>query len=189
MPKNILLIGRNPTVLANLDEALTAEGFATKMTNLVEQASQDFSGADFDLIAFGRGVDEVTNAYLRTRFSTQNPAVIFVDGLAPITSLLVQQIKLALADTLLLEKTLTKFTCQSVDCAHVQITVTAACQLTIELYQLDAVHHNQQTTLVSKFVTAGNHTFSVKLPDKTDSTVKFLVAQANNQDLMVLPLR
>lgn len=189
MPRNILLIGRNPTVLTSLAEALTNNGFTVKKTNKVEQAGQDFGGADFDLIAFGRGIDEATNTQLKTSFSAQNPDVLFADGLAPITSLLVQQIEQTLAGNLVHEKMLATFTCQQADCTRLLVTVTAACQLTIDLYQLDAVHNTQQKTLVSTFVTAGNHTFSITIPSVTDATIKFLVAQADNRDLMVLPLR
>ena len=188
MNKQVLLIGRNPIVLTNLASALTEEGFTVKTTSFVEQASQDFNGADFDLVAFGRGVDETTNTLIRANFLAQNPNVIFVDGLAPVTSLLVQQIKLALTDNVVHEKTLAEFTCQQTDCLRVRATVTAACQLTIDLYQLDALHTTQQRTLVSNFFPAGSHTFSFDIKPEPGSTIKFLAAQANNQDLMVLPL-
>lgn len=46
MSKNVLLVGRNPTVLANLTSALTDEGFAVKTTNRVEQADQEFDAAE-----------------------------------------------------------------------------------------------------------------------------------------------
>ncbi|UFH54564.1 hypothetical protein [Spirosoma sp. KNUC1025] len=189
MNKQVLLIGRNPMVLSNLASALADEGFSVTMTKAVEQASQEFNGTDFDLVAFGRGVDEAANAQLRADFLAQNPNLIFVDGLAPIISLLVQQIKQALAENLVHEKMLAEFTCQQADCLRVRATVTAACQLTIDLYQLDEVHNTRQKTLVSNFFPAGSHTFSIEMVPETNSTIKFLVAQANNRDLMVLPLR
>lgn len=189
MNKNVLLIGRNPNVLANLANALMHEGFVVKTTNLVEQASQDFSGADFDLIAFGRGVDEETNALLRANFSNQNPNIIFVDGLAPVIPLLVKQINVALSDKSVTENLITDFSYQQTERLQVNISTAIDCQLTIDLYQLDAVHHTQQKTLISAFVTAGNHTFLMDdLPNRT-STINFLVAEVADLDLAVIPLQ
>jgi hypothetical protein len=188
MDKNILLIGRNPAILTNLASALVAEGFSVKITNRVEQASQDFDAAGVDLIAFGRGVDAVTNAVLKASFSGQNPAVLFVDGLAPVIPLLVKQIKLALADNSVSEKILTNFSCEATNGLHIYITTALPCQLTIELYQLDAVHYTQRKTLISEFVTAGSHTFRVENGPATQSTLNFLVAEVANLDLAVLPL-
>jgi hypothetical protein len=188
MSKTVLLIGRNPTVLTNLASALTEEGFSVKTTNRVEPASEDFNAAEFDLIAFGRGVDETTNTFLKANFTAQNPKIIFVDGLAPVIPLLVRQIKLALSGSLLQERILARFSCQQTDPLLLQVTTASACRLIIDLYQLDAVHNTQQKTLVSAFVSAGNHTFSIGLEPEHDSTINFLVAEANNSDLRVLPL-
>ncbi|MCX6214863.1 hypothetical protein [Spirosoma sp.] len=189
MAKSILLIGRNPMVLANLASALTAEDFLVQTTDQVEQASDQFNAVDFDLIAFGRGVDEATNASLKANFSAQNPDVVFVDGLAPVVPLLVKQIKQALVSNQTSAKKLIKFTCQQTEQLVVQVTVTAACQLTIDLYRLDAVHTTHQQTLVSSFVMAGNHTFRLNEKADSNSTINFLAASADKAELLVLPLR
>ena len=187
--KRILLSGRNPAVLANLSSALTGEGFEVQTTGLVKQASKQFDAVDFDLIAFGRGVDEETKAVLKADFSTKKPAIHFVDGLAPIIPLLVKQIKQALADTPVENKALLKFTRQPADDLLIEVTVTVACQLSITLYQLDAVHQTEQKTLVSEFIVAGNHTFSIAQVPDTQSAINFLVAETDKQDLLVMPLR
>ncbi|GAB4033249.1 hypothetical protein GCM10028774_16290 [Spirosoma jeollabukense] len=189
MNKKILLIGRNTNVLASLAEALTHEGFVVKTTNLVEQASQDFNAAEFDLIAFGRGVDEQTNTLLKADFLAQRASILFVDGLAPITTLLVKQIQLALADSPLANKVITEFSCQQHERLIIHITVVTDCQLLIDLYQLDAVHHTQQKTLVNTFVAAGNHSFIINLQTDGTSTINFLVAEVTNLALAVLPLQ
>lgn len=189
MNKKILLIGRNPNVLASLADALTHEGLVVKTTNLVERASQDFDAAEFDLIAFGRGVDEQTNSLLKADFIAQKSSILFVDGLAPITTLLVRQIQLALADRPLAKKVITEFSCQQHERLTIHITVLTDCQLLVDLYQLDAVHHTRQETLVSTFVVAGNHSFSVDLQVDGTSTINFLVAEVANLALAVLPLQ
>lgn len=188
MSKSVLLIGRNPTVLANLASALTDEGFNVKTTDRVEQAGQDFDAADFDLIAFGRGVDEMTNATLRKTFLAQNPGIYLVDGLAPVIPLLVKQIKLTLADKPSTETVITGFSCQQTESLHIHVATGVDCQLTIDLYQLNAVHTTRQKNLVSEFVSAGDHLFSVNIKPDTDSTINFLVAEVSNLDLAILPL-
>ena len=175
-------------VLTSLASALEKESFIVAVTSLVEQADQDFSGTQFDLVAFGRGVDQPTSARLRASFSAQNPAIRFVDGLAPVTALLVKQIKLALSDEGVQEKKLVDFEYQRIGPFQVRIVLTEACQLTIDLYQLDAVHNTQKKTLISQYITAGAHTFQFDdFPDLT-STVNFLVAEAAPFDLAVVSL-
>lgn len=187
--KRILLIGRNSTVLANLSSALANEGFEVQTTGLVEQASKLFDAVDFDLIAFGRGIDEETKTVLKADFSTKKPTVHFVDGLAPVTSLLVKQIKQTLANTSAFDKALVRFTRQPADDLLIDVTVTVACQLSITLYQLDAVHRTEQKTLVSEYILAGNHTFRIAWLPSTRSTINFLVAETDKQDLLVMPLQ
>jgi hypothetical protein len=187
--KRILLIGRNPAVLANLSSALMDEGFEVQTTGLDEQKSQEVDAVDYDLIAFGRGIDEETKAVLKAQFLTKKPTVHLVDGLAPVIPLLVKQIKQTLSDTPVLNKALIKFTRLPADDLLIEVTVTVACQLSITLYQLDVVHRTEQKMLVSEFIVAGNHTFRIaQLPD-IKSTINFLVAETDRQDLLVMPLQ
>ena len=188
MNKRVLLIGRNPTVLVQLAAALATEGFAVTTTNHVDLASQEFNAMEFDLIAFGRGVDEKTNAELKADFLAQNKAILLVDGLAPVIPLLAKQIQLALAVRQPTEKMITHISAQVDDRLTIQVSLAAACQLTIDLYQLDAVHHTHQERLVTVFADQGSHSFSV---DRTPagSTIDFLVAEAVDRELAVLPLR
>ena len=185
MNNRVLLIGRNPTVLINLASALTDEGFAVKTTNRVEQAGQDFDAADFDVVAFGRGVDAPTNERLRATFTAHNPTVRFIDGLAPVIPILVKQIKLTLANRTIPEKVITDFGFQQTESLHIRVATVIDCQLTIDLYQLDAVHTIRQQTLVSQFVTAGNHRFFVDIKPDANSTINFLLAEAATLDLAV----
>jgi hypothetical protein len=47
---------------------------------------------EYGAVAFGRAVGEEDRARMRDAFRAANPAVAFVDGLAPITPLLVAQL-------------------------------------------------------------------------------------------------
>jgi hypothetical protein len=62
------------------------------------------------------------------------------------------------------------------------------CQLKIDLYQLDAVHTTRQQTLVSGFIEAGNHTFSTAIAVNDKSSINFLIAEVNTNELAVIAL-
>jgi hypothetical protein len=188
MANVILIIGRNPIVLANLASALEDEGFLVHTTAPVEQVSRRFNALEIDLVVFGRGVDPVTNARLRADFLSQNPGVLFVDGLAPVIPLLVKQIKQALVGGQTSERTISAFTCQKTQPLLIAVTVRIACQLTIDLYQLDAVHTTWQHTLISAYVMAGHHTFKIDRPYIGSSTIDFLAAGVDTGELVVLDL-
>ncbi|QIP11222.1 hypothetical protein G8759_00480 [Spirosoma aureum] len=185
MSKRVLLVGRNAAVLSTLADALTRKGLVVQTTNRVEQASEGFDAADFDLIAFGRGVDESTNVRLKTDFIRQNADILFVDGLAPIIPLLVRQISIALAAETSGESILAQFSYQQ---PEIRISVYAACQLKIDLYQLDVVHSTRQQTLISEFIEAGSHTFSTAIAVNNKSSINFLVAEVNTHELAMIAL-
>ena len=188
MDKKVLLIGRNLMVLKNLEIALAEDEFHVQTTGQVEQAASNFNAADFDVVAFGRGLNEATNASLRTSFLEQNPQIRFVNGLAPVIPLLVRQIKLALSESQVREKQLANFSYQQTDKLSIQVDVLSSCQLTIDLYQLDAGHHTHKKTLVDEFVMAGKHAFSIDKQPSLESTINFLVAETDSLEFLVLPL-
>jgi hypothetical protein len=95
MNKRVLAVGKSRRVLSKLTSALTEAGFDAQWTNDPATASQRFRPGDVDLVAFGRGVGSKDRSRLRADFSNGNPAVLFVDGLAPITPLLVAQVQAA----------------------------------------------------------------------------------------------
>lgn len=97
--KRVLSIGASKKVLSKLSKTLEEAGFITQWTNNYnnpEQVIKKFNARDFDVIAFGRGVSKENKKIFKGQFKTQNPAISFMDGLAPITNLLIDQIKLAL---------------------------------------------------------------------------------------------
>ena len=95
MPDRVLLIGKRAVVLTRLQAALRESGIEADLT-------QDTAGAgrrqlrEYDAVAFGRAVGEHDRARMRDAFRAANHAVAFVDGLAPITPLLVAQFEQAL---------------------------------------------------------------------------------------------
>jgi len=186
MRNRVLLIGRNPIILSDLAEALAYEGLLVQTTNQIEQAIETIDGRDFDLIAFGRGVDELTSQRLKHHFLVQNPEMLFVDGLVPIIPLLVKQIMVALATPSSRAENLTCFgydACEGI----VLVAVDVACQLAVDLYQLDASYSTHQYTLVSERVNAGEYAFPV-FPQIDCTMINLLTAEVNRSELAIIEL-
>jgi hypothetical protein len=95
MPDRVLLIGKRAAVLTRLQAALREIGIEADLT-------QDVSGADrgqlrqYAAVAFGRAVGEADRSRMKEEFRAANPDIVYVDGLAPITPLLVAEFEEAL---------------------------------------------------------------------------------------------
>jgi len=81
---DVLVIGKDPEVLATVKEGLIARGIATDGTTDAERASIDFDARDFALVAFGGGVTSPLRERLKDDFRRQNPDVVLLDTLAPV---------------------------------------------------------------------------------------------------------
>jgi len=93
----VLSIGARKRVLEKFSRALERKGYSAMWTHNhrdVQRVLETYPPIDVDVIAFGRGVDNLHKKQFKAEFSKQNPAIKYVEGLAPITDLLVDQIAL-----------------------------------------------------------------------------------------------
>ncbi len=74
----VLVLGRSPEVMEIVLRELVALGIATQGSTEPEDAPEQFDGARFDLIAFGRDVSGSTAEQLRRAFARQNPRLRFL---------------------------------------------------------------------------------------------------------------
>lgn len=95
MTGRVLLIGKCTGVLRRLQAALREHGVDADVSRDVGRADAGRPYA-YDAVAFGRAVSSADRARMREAFRQGNPAVVFVDGLAPIIPLLVAQFEEAL---------------------------------------------------------------------------------------------
>ncbi|WP_027948157.1 arylamine N-acetyltransferase family protein [Litchfieldella anticariensis] len=79
----VLVLGRMPEVLETVTRELAELGVAVQGTTEAESATERFDAAQFDLIAFGRGLVGPLSERLRQGFAQQNPSVRFLDTFAP----------------------------------------------------------------------------------------------------------
>ncbi|QHT69959.1 hypothetical protein GXP67_26585 [Rhodocytophaga rosea] len=150
--KRVLLIGASKKVLNRLTLALNKSGFVTTSSqsyNQPEQIFSEFTATDFDVIALGRGVSNTHKEMIITAFSVQNPAIAVVKGLAPITELLVDQVKLACLPAIFsLEEA-------QVDSDSIRVTIPTACQLKVTLYYLNWLYLSYRKILQDTYTGAG----------------------------------
>gem|GEM_PF-1081942 len=92
----VLLFGRSRKVLRKLSAALSEQGIPSTCDQTTAGALRHLAARPFDLIAFGRGVSGRDKNRIRQSALQRDPSVLFIEGLAPVTSLLVAQIKTAL---------------------------------------------------------------------------------------------
>ena len=89
----VLVLGQAPHVLETVMHELGLLGFEVSGSTRPDRATTDFDARDFDLIAFGGGIDHAVRTAARAAFARQNPQVRLLDTFAPVA---VHQIREAL---------------------------------------------------------------------------------------------
>jgi hypothetical protein len=92
-PRSVLLIGKSQLVLDESVAGLRDLGYKAQATNNFADIIGRFDVKDIDLVVFGGQVPADRKAELREEIGAINPEVIFVQGLAGIPGLIVNQVK------------------------------------------------------------------------------------------------
>jgi hypothetical protein len=95
--RSVLLIGKSPLVLDESVAGLRDLGYKAEGTNDFTDITGRFDIKEIDLVVFGGQVPPDRKAELRDAIGAINPGVIFVQGLAGIPGLIVNQIRGAFA--------------------------------------------------------------------------------------------
>jgi DNA-binding NtrC family response regulator len=75
----ILVVGRNPHMMAAVLETLRAEGYQALGASTVEEALAHFSIGGFDGVIIGRGVDGASRSLLHASLLEHDPAIQIFD--------------------------------------------------------------------------------------------------------------
>jgi hypothetical protein len=89
----VLLIGKSQLVLDESVAGLRGLGYKAEATNDFADITGRFDVKEIDLVVFGGQVPADRKAELREEIGTINPGVIFVQGLAGIPGLIVNQVQ------------------------------------------------------------------------------------------------
>jgi hypothetical protein len=184
MKKRVLAVGKSRRVLRKLTDALTEAGFDARWTDDIPTASQHFRPGTVDLVAFGRGVGGQDRSRLKSDYLEGNPAVLFVEGLAPVIPLLLAQVESAFSarkrDSSVLERA-------TASDGELTITVRDDCDLEVMLYRLDRLYRTHRDVLLSQRVSAG--TRSVALGGRaTRRGAKYAVVRVNATEVSIAEL-
>ncbi len=93
----VLLIGRSQLVLDDAVAGLRDLGYHAEGTNDFTDITRRFDAKELDVVVFGGAVPPDRKAELREEIGAINPQVIFVQGLAGIPGLIVNQVESAFA--------------------------------------------------------------------------------------------
>jgi hypothetical protein len=95
--RSVLLIGKSKLVLEESLAGLRELGYKAEATNDFTDVTGRFDATAIDLVVFGGQVPPGRKAELREEIAAINPGVIFVQGLAGIPGLIVNQVQGAFA--------------------------------------------------------------------------------------------
>jgi hypothetical protein len=128
--QRVLVIGKSPVVLSEAERLLGDLGFSASSTDRFEDVPKDFDVSALDLVVFGGRVPPAIKVQLRQIITVARPDAFFVDGLAGIPGLIVQQVRGALAakSDASIEQT------HTVDHRSVSIELLRAARVTVTLW-------------------------------------------------------
>jgi hypothetical protein len=95
--KSVLIVGKSRLVLDGTVSSLRALGYKATATSDFGDVARQFDLCNVDLVVFGGQVPTARKAELTREIRHMNPRAGFVDGLAGIPGLLVQQVEGAFA--------------------------------------------------------------------------------------------
>jgi hypothetical protein len=178
--RKVLSIGARKKVLIKFSEELSKEGFSATWTDHMdpEFVLNEFNAENFDVITFGRGVSSENNRIYREKFSRQKPSITFVNGLAPISNLLVDQVKLAIG----LPTDVPVFV--HLCAGGLRIISPAPGKVTVKQYVLSWLFHAREKIIFDKLVSKGEFT----IPVEKKGGKNFVVAKMNGVVFFVAPV-
>lgn len=100
--KNVLVVGRSKLVLDASVELLTERGFHAQATREFDNITSQFDSRQLDIVIFGGQVAPDQKTEIRDGLGAANPQLEFLQGLAGIPGLIVDQVEAAAADEVLI---------------------------------------------------------------------------------------
>jgi hypothetical protein len=95
--RSVLLIGKSQLVLDDSVAGLRDLGYKAEATNQFDDVSTRFDPREIDLVVFGGQAPPDRKAEVREEIGAVIPRIIFVQGLAGIPGLIIDQVQGALA--------------------------------------------------------------------------------------------
>jgi hypothetical protein len=174
----VLLLGKRARVLNQLAEALRREGFTVQQETELDRVESRVDAGTFDVVALGRGVTGTRREAIVKALRARNRSLRVVDGLAPITPLLVAQIQEAIG-TPSGEARIVRSAAIEPGDRRVSLTLRRAANVTVDLHRLDPLYRAHEERVHDGPLGPGRHI----LPSKGRVTAgeRFIVIRADRQ--------
>ena len=162
--RSVLLIGKSQLVLDDAVAGLCDLGHNAEATNDFADVTARFDMNAIDLVVFGGQVPPDRKAELREQISAINPRAIFVQGLAGIPGLIVNQVEGALASHDHDPSGAPTFTPET---RSIQVTLTGPAEVKVSIWwQTSLVPPDPKSDsllLLNDHLPAGDHAISVPI--------------------------
>jgi hypothetical protein len=174
----VLLVGRRPRVLDQLADALRRLGLQVREETDLDRVRTHVDGSTIDLVALGRGVTGTHRATIIRALRARNPTLRVVDGLAPITAVLVAQVLEALATPPVESRIVASAGIDPSD-RRVLLTLRQAAHVTVDLHRIDNLYRAHQERVHDGRLDRGRHVLPTR--SRMTSGERFLVVRADDQ--------
>jgi len=180
----VLLIGKRAAVLTRLQAALREIGIEADLTQDTAHADQS-ELREYGAVAFGRAVGEEDRARMRDAFRAANPAVAFVDGLAPITPLLVAQFEQALDRRPEQDRRIGDLTVSE---GRIDFELRSPARVRVTTYRLTRLYRTHTEQLLDERLAPGTHKMDL---GRRNARAKeaFVVVRADEGEVHVAAVR
>jgi hypothetical protein len=176
--RSVLLIGKSQLVLDDAVAGLRDLGHNAEATNDFTDVTARFDLNEIDLVVFGGQVPPDRRAKLREEISASNPRVIFVQGLAGIPGLIVNQVEGALASQDHDPNRAPTFTPET---RSIQVTLTGPADVKVSIWwQTSFVPPDPKSDsllLLDDRLPAGDH--AIPVPDLVPPKAAFATVQVD----------
>jgi DNA-binding response OmpR family regulator len=135
----VLLVGKRARILDQLADDLTRLGLHVREETDVERARTQIDGATVDVVAVGRAIKPAQRDRLVQALRAKNPRIRVVQGLAPVTPLLVAQVEEALTSPGRDAGIVGTAAFETVN-TRVVIVLRRAAETTVDLHRLDMLY-------------------------------------------------
>ncbi len=174
----VLLVGKRARVLDQLADALRNEGLQVREETDVDRVRTHVDGSTVDVLALGRALTGARRESLVAALRAKNPALRVVDGLAPITPLLVAQVQEALTSPGIESRIVAAAGVEVAD-RTVAVSLRRRADVTVVYHRLDALYRAHEQLLHSGPLERGRHWFPVK--GSVTRGERFVVVRADGQ--------
>jgi hypothetical protein len=174
--RSVLLIGKSQLVLDESVAGLRDLGYRAEATNDFSDITGRFDVKAMDLVVFGGQVPADRKAELREEFAAINPAVIFVQGLAGIPGLIINQVRGAFAAG---QQDTTHAATYAPDERSIRLTLSGPADVTVTVWWQTAFvppdPKSDSLLLLSDTLAGGDH--AIPVPDHVPPKAAFATVE------------